>query len=196
MDLSNLDTLRPLPGALWDTELIPVVELPEAKKVLDALAAKSTYSILPFFTTSRGQPFQRVEDLEKTLSDTNMYQPGQLPQPSCFHAQSFSLRWFDESLPKDEREALRKGVFEFTWKGGRTYCQLPIDEIPETFAGKQNWWGLCASDEARIAAGNKNALLIEPTENFGVRLQWENNLIVSKIVRVRATIWGTHWTAV
>jgi len=185
--------LRPLQQPLYDTENLPIGAPVGAQEIA-------------FFQRQLGQTMALVPaGAAKTESETNLTQPGQLPNP-----QEFSVFGFNMSVPAgvvlaDFLAIYLASVFQFLYTGNRIYLQVPANRIPagvaaEGFAGAAGGTTIHqgvghVSNFYKFTIG-RSALRIRPTEAFQVRLRWPLGAItITAVTRIQVFILGLTWNA-
>lgn len=195
--------LRPLQQPIYDTESTP--------------AAGTAFSEMIFFQRQVGQTMAFQPSQVKTTADTNLQQPGQLPNPLEFSLFGFLVEMQPGIAFSDFNVLYTTGQFIFTYTGNRIYLNIPMTRIPqgispEGFAG-------AASTALNVHNGvghvsnlykftiGRAALRIRPTESFQIRLNWNSALgstigsstaylpALTAAIRIRVYLVGLTWTA-
>lgn len=200
--------LRPLQQPLFDTELL--------------IAGVSE---IIFFQRQIGQAFANQPTggssaNTKTIADTNMYQPGQLPNPLEFSLFGFLFEVPAGIILADFQLIYSTGLFTYTYTGNRVYLQVPITRIPQGVS-PEGFSGAAATNSVNVHNGvghisnlykftiGRAALRIRPTESFQARLSYNsgtsnnvgalsgvtNQLGGTGSIRIRTFLMGLTWTA-
>lgn len=197
--------LKPMIGALFDTEVIPDAErleqgVNELKMFVRPVGEHSAYDTRP-----------------KDHCDTNMCNAATLPTPIQFAVCGFSLR--AEDMDPEDRRQFDAGIFQFRFCGDRIYFDTPIGDMPMTMDTKKDWTffsermsdpkaieSMLASavryfkekdaPPLRVVVEGGFAIMILPSEAFYVKLIWDKGLRLKKNATVRAGIWGIRYTPV
>jgi hypothetical protein len=203
--------LRPLQQPIYDTELI---------------AGGAASSEIIFFQRQVGQTLAQTPSSTstngniKTLVETNLSQPGQLPNPLEFSLFGFLVEMNPGITVADFNTVYKTGLFTFTYTGNRVYLQVPVTRIPQgvspegfaAIASTGTSGSVAATtsiSEVHNGVGHisnlykftigRAALRIRPTESFQVRLNWNSaqspSITPVADVRIRVFLVGLTWTA-
>jgi hypothetical protein len=97
------------------------------------LTGTSALTSIDFFRAPNGGFFQYATTTKKTLSDSNLYQAGQLGSPYLFDLTAFNLKVTpNTTTPVTEADLLRMYVnsyFQFSFNN-RPFLQIPTWELP------------------------------------------------------------------
>lgn len=159
---------------------------------------------LIFFQTPQGQS-------SKTLADTNMEAAGQMPNPKRFLIRGIEIQFFPGvALPStgpiaDAADAFTNDVWKVfssagwleLYIGSKAYVQAPINMFPPV--NKLDGWAALtstltagAATMSRIAYatfsgtpfGMDPPLILEPTQNFKVTLNWPTVVTTTNAARI------------
>jgi hypothetical protein len=166
---------------------------------------------LTFFTIPNGQS-------SKTLADTNMEAAGQLPNPKRFLIRGIEIQFFPgtvfpggvaggaaivDAFVNDVWEVWSSTAWLELFIGSKAYVQAPLNMFPPV--NHLNGWG-SQSDSAVAAAttfmrtsyasaagtpfGMDPPLILEPTQNFRVTLNWPTAVAITNAGRIGVHLKG------
>jgi len=174
--------------------------------------AQAGQTSLTFFTIPNGQS-------GKTLADTNMEGAGILPNPKKFLVRGIEIQFFPGVFPSQVAIAPGAGsidnfvndvweVFSATawlelYIGSKAYVQAPLNMFP--CANRLDGWaGMSDATTAAAALFNRTSyaasggtpfgmdppLILEPTQNFRVTLNWPTAVGISAAGRIGVHLKG------
>lgn len=169
---------------------------------------------LTFFQTPAGQG-------GKTRADTNMETAGALPNPKRHLIEGISIQFFPgaavlpgqgpiaaaiDAFTNDVYEVFSGAAWVELFIGSKSYLQVPINAIPAT-TGLVGWSSQSDATTAAAALFTRTAyaragglpfkvspeLLLEPTQNFNVTINWPTAVGISAAGRIGVHLHGISY---